>query len=118
MSGIELKRSPQLFRFAFMALAFVALGTVLSSGLEGASLLVLGPLFILGKILLIMLFFGAVGGFFWRSYDDRPQRPPWNRPRRSRRQAEPQKSREELFEEWHSVAHAREEVDTWVEDFD
>ena len=107
-----------MFRFAFIALAFVALGAILAGGLEGAGFLVLAPLFILGKVFLIMLFFGAIGGFFWRGYGDGPQRPPWARQRRPRRTEQPQQSREEIFEEWHRVAHARDEVDGWVEDLD
>ena len=107
-----------MFRFAFLALAFVAFGAILASGVEGASLVVLAPLLLLGKIFLIMLFFGAISGFFWRNYGDGPRRPPWSQRRPSRRPEEPKKSREELFEEWHRVAHARDEVDTWVEDLD
>jgi len=107
-----------MFRFAFIALAFVAFGAVLASGFEGASLLVFAPLFIAAKIFFVMLFVGAIGGFFWRTQGDGPQRPPWNRRRRPRSQDGEQRSRAELFEEWHRVAHAREEVDTWVEDLD
>lgn len=107
-----------MFRFAFFALAFVAFGAILAGGLEGASLLVLAPLFFLGKILFLMLFFGAIGGFFWRNHGDGPNRPPWSRQRPPREQAPPQKSREELFDEWHNIAHARDEVDTWVEGLD
>ena len=107
-----------MFRFALVALAFVALGAILANGIEGAGFLLLAPLFIFGKILLILLFVGTIGGFFWRNYGDGPQRPPWSGRRPSRRPEEPTKSREELFEEWHRVAHAREEVDTWVEDLD
>ena len=107
-----------MFRIAFVALAFMAFGAILASGVEGASLLVLAPLLLLGKVFLVMLFLGVVGGFFWRGYGDGPQRPPWSRRRSPRSTEEPAKTREELFEEWHRVAHAREEVDTWVEDLD
>lgn len=106
-----------MFRFAFVALAFVTLGAVLASGIEAASL-VLVPLFIAAKVLFLMLFFGAIGGMFFRNHGDRRQRPPWNRPSRLRAEDEGVQRREELFEEWHRVAHAREEVDTWVEDLD
>ena len=107
-----------MFRFAFLALAFVALGAILSGGVQGGGLLLLAPLFILGKLVLVMLFFGALGGFFWRNFGDGPRRPSWDRRRRETGSEEQQKTREELFEEWHRVAHAREEVDTWVEDLD
>ncbi|MFQ5966210.1 MAG: hypothetical protein ACE5MI_01215 [Acidimicrobiia bacterium] len=109
-----------LFRFAFLAVGLIALGALLFGGAEGvgAGLLLLAPLLILGKILIILLFIGAVGGFFFRSYDGRP-RQPWNRHRPARRsQVPPTKSRQEQFEDWHRLAHARDEVDSWVGDLD
>jgi signal transduction histidine kinase len=88
-------------------------------GSLGAGLLVLVPLFILGKILLIVVLFGAFGGFFWRNYEVGTPRRPSARRWRPRRSEEPkEKSRTEQFEEWHRLAHAREEVDTWIEDHD
>jgi hypothetical protein len=108
-----------MFRFGFVALALIVLGAVLAGGAGGAGLLVLAPLFILGKIFLILLFFGAIGGFFWRGYEEGQPRPPWTGRRRARRSQEStEKSRAEQFEEWHRLAHAREEVDTWIEDLD
>ena len=107
-----------MFRFAFIAFAFLALGAVLAGGIEGAGFLVLAPFFIIGKVFLIMLFFGAISGFFWRGYGRGPRRPPWAREDRPRRDEDTSKTREELFEEWHRVSHAREEVDGWVEDLD
>ena len=109
-----------MFRFVFLAVALIAFGALLAGGIEGvgAGLLVLAPVLILGKILLFLLLFGAIGGFFWRTYDGRPSQPPWSWRRPPRRRQEPQKSREEQFEEWHELAHARDEVDSWVEDFD
>ncbi|MGI9528105.1 MAG: hypothetical protein ACR2NG_00205 [Acidimicrobiia bacterium] len=107
-----------MFRFAFIALALIALGALLANGFEGVSLLVLAPLLILAKVFFLMLFFGVIGGFFWRNYDDGPRREPWSRRTQPRAVDGGQRNREELFEEWHRVAHAREEVDTWVEDLD
>ena len=108
-----------MFRFAFVALALIAFGAFLAGGAElGAGLLVLAPLFILGKIFVILLFIGVIGGF-WRGYDGGPPRPPWTRRRPNRRRQEStEKSRAEQFEEWHRMSHARDEVDTWVEDLD
>ncbi len=107
-----------MFRFAFLAIALVALGAILASGLEGATLLVLAPLFLVAKVFFIMLFVGVIGGFWWRNHGDGPQRPPWTRRRPRRDQVEPETSREDLFDEWHRHAHAREEVDRWVEPLD
>ena len=108
-----------MFRFAFVALALIALGAALAGGAGGAGLLVLAPLFILGKIFLILLFFGAISGFFWRGYEEGRPRPPWTGRRWARRSQEPpEKSRAEQFEEWHRLSHARDEVDTWIEDLD
>lgn len=110
-----------MFRIAFVALALIAFGAFMAGGSEalGTGLLVLAPLFILGKIFLILVLFGVVGGFFWRGYEGGPPRPPWTRRRPSRRRQEStEKSRAEQFEEWHRMSHARDEVDTWVEDLD
>lgn len=108
-----------MFRFAFVALALIAFGAVLASGAGGVGLFVLAPLFILGKIFLVLLFFGVIGGFFWRSGPERPSRSPWNRRWQAPRGQEPtEKSRSEQFEEWHRLAHARDEVDTWTEGLD
>lgn len=110
-----------MFRFALIPLALIAFGAVLAGGAGplGAGLLILAPLFILGKILLILVLFGVIGGFFRRSYEGGPSRPPWVRRWAPRRSQEPEeKSRTEQFEEWHLLAHAREEVDSWIEDLD
>jgi len=46
----------------------------------------------------------------------RPTEGPWGwRPRPERKRAEGP-SPQEQFERWHNLEHAREEVDSWVED--
>ena len=107
-----------MFRFAFIALAFVAFGAILASGLEGATMLVLAPLLILAKVFFIMLFVGVIGGFFWRNHGDGPRRPPWSRSRSRRDTLEPERTQDDIFEEWHRLAHAKDEVDRWVEPLD
>jgi len=110
-----------MFRFAMVAMALIAFGAVLAGGAEtlGAGLLVLAPLLVLGKVLLIIFLFGAIGGFFGRRSDDGLPRPPWSSRRPPRRAEEATgRTRAEQFEEWHRMAHARDEVDTWVEDLD
>ena len=109
-----------MFRFAFLALALIGLGSLLFGGVgaTGAGLLLVAPLLIAGKILLILLFLGAIGGFFFRGYDSR-RYGSWTRRRPTANgQEAPRPSREEQFEEWHRLAHARDEVDSWVPDIE
>lgn len=109
-----------MFRFAFLAFALIAVGALLFGGAQaaGATMLVFAPLLILGKIFLVLVLFGVIGGFFWRGSEGRPpSRSPWAR-RRPRSQAPREKSREEQFEDWHRLAHAQDEVDGWTEDLD
>ena len=108
-----------MFRFALLGLALIAVGVLLAGGIGTAGAWVLAPLFIIGKLFFILLLFGVIGGFFWRSSYGRPPWGPtgWRRP--PGRSQEPRgTSREEQFEDWHRVAHARDEVDGWVGDLD
>ena len=102
-----------LFLLAIVVLAFIGLGSVFGSGL--AALVLLPILFF--KVVFFVFLFGFLGKAFayrgrrspldWRGT-------PWRgRPRRDRETVRPA---EDKFEEWHRVAHAREEVDSWVED--
>ncbi len=107
-----------LFRVAVVVLAVVGLFSLLGS--IGAGLaatlgaLLLLPLFLL-KVGLIL----AVIGFFGRKFA-RCGRGDWQSDwqehwtQRRRRPQEPRRSTEESFEEWHRMAHAREEVDRWA----
>lgn len=103
------------FRFAFLAFAFFALGALLFGGAGGAAAAAGGfafaGAFFAFKLLFLVLFIGFIASVWrrgprsgspWhhgRPGDDTTQRP----------------SRREQFEEWHRLAHAREEVDSWVD---
>lgn len=107
-----------LFRIGVAVLAVVGLFSLL--GVVGAGIatalgaLLILPLFLLkiGLIMAVIGFFGKrVAGCGRRagSVDWHEQ---WSR--RRRRPQERQPSKEESFEEWHRMAHAREEVDSWA----
>ena len=108
-----------VFLLAIIVLAMIGLGSVIGSGVAGLAALAIIPILFL-KFMFVMFLFGFVGRRFWYS-GRRPSagwgEPPWRG--RSRPQAEPSRpSGEERFEEWHRMAHAREEVDSWVSDLD
>ncbi len=106
-----------VFLLAIVVLAMIGLGSVLGSGLAGLGAIILLPILILKIGFLLMLF-----GFVGRRLSGRRSSWDWNNPGwvgRSRpRREEPSSSRGEQFEEWHRMAHAREEVDGWVADLD
>jgi hypothetical protein len=107
-----------MFRIALLALGLIGLGALLAGGLGSAGAWMVGGLFFVGKLFFILLLFGLISGFFWRKSGGSP---PWGPQafRRSGRSQLPQgKSRDEQFEDWHRVAHAREEVDSWAWDPD
>ena len=106
-----------IFILAIIVFAFIGLGSVLGVGAAGLGALFLLPLLLL-KLAFFMFLFGFVGRRFWyrgprRSWD-------WAEPRwQGRSRPEPRgPSGEDRFEEWHRMAHAREEVDGWVSDLD
>ncbi len=119
-----------MMRFAVLVLAGIGLGALIF-GPEGASsglwFLMAIPFFIFLKI----AFFGALfagfarhrrgdwnPGYRWSSDDETTWSWGPSRPRRSssRRTASPTESRSDTdrFEEWHRMAHAKEEVDSWA----
>ena len=113
-----------MVRFAFIVLAAIGLGALLFGGAEsaaaGVGFLALIPVFFLLKLLFIAAIFG---GFAGRRYGYRwdvpgPRRPwGWSQPRRrSDATTDRGPSEEERFEEWHRMMHAKDEVDSWVED--
>ena len=106
-----------MFRFALLALGLIGIGALLASGLGSAGAWMVGGVFFVGKLLFFLVIFGLLAGFFFRGSGGRPPWAPrgWQRPS-GRSQRPSGKSREEQFEDWHSVAHAREEVDSWVPD--
>ena len=113
-----------MFRFALVFLAAVGLASLLfggGGGGAGLGFLLLFPLLILVKVMFIAMLFGFFGHRAWRG--GRPgwggpagwRRPDWPRPEGRRGRNEPTRpSPEDRFDEWHRMAHAREEVDSWV----
>ena len=115
-----------MFRFLFAAFALFWMAS-LFFGADGAAagvgLLLLAPIFFAFKL----LFFFALAGFMFRAFGGRgrgsrrswdswnmpqgPRRAPWSR--QADRQSD-QRSSKEQFEEWHDLAHARREVDSWT----
>ena len=104
---------------AVFALAAVGLASVLGSGVAWIGALFLLPLLIL-KLAFVLMMFGFIG----RRLAGRRASWDWDEPRwvgrsrPARRRPEPSAGREDRFEEWHRMAHAREEVDGWVADLE
>lgn len=110
-----------MFRIAIVALAIVGLVSLFSSGASaaatGAGFLLLFPLLILAKVLFVVMLFGLIGrGFHFGGRRGEGMR--WGRWERPKSDTSTRDSREEGFEEWHRMAHAREEVNSWTEDVD
>ena len=105
-----------VFLLALIVLAMIGLGSVLGSGLAGFGAILLLPILLL-KVGFVLMLFGFIGR---RISGERPSRD-WGNPGwvgRSRPRPEASASREDRFEDWHRMAHAREEVDGWVADLD
>lgn len=119
-----IRRSP------FSAFLLVGFGLVVGAALvgEGAAggLLAL-PILAVGLVFKVM-FFMLLIGFFMRVFGGRNHRhmsgtgaPPWMRQEfqkawseKGSRDEEPHASKSDRFEEWHRMAHAREEVDDYA----
>ena len=104
--------------FIIVVLAIIGLfslfGATVSTALGALGALVIIPI-VLFKLLLLMAFLGCAGRAFaggrrrhgnWSGSYRR-----WDRPERSE---EPQQSPEDRFEDWHRMAHAKDEVDSWA----
>ena len=106
-----------MIRFAIAALAVIGLMSLFFGGASaaatGAGFLLLFPLLIVAKIAFIALFFGFMGRGFARRGPYRPG--PWGWRDRPRSDETDRRSKEDDFDEWHRMAHAREEVDRWAE---
>lgn len=127
-------------RLVVAGLAVFGLVTLFSSAAGaavGIGALLLVPLFIIMKIAFFMLLFGFIARGFanrgyqrrgrswmsdwtddweneWSDWRARRQRPSGSRARwERRRRTEP--SEGDRFEEWHRMAHAKKEVDSWVD---
>ena len=94
-------------------LAMIGLASVLGTSVAWVGALVFLPILLL-KVFLVLMFFGFLGRSF-RYWDGRTP-PYWRNRRRAHQSEDRTTSAEDRFEEWHRMAHAREEVDSWVED--
>ena len=109
------------FRLAIAVLAVIGLVSLFTGGVSaaaaGAGFLLLLPVLFLAKILFFVVLFGFIGrGFSRRRYYEYGS--PWERRERPSRRPREDRSREDDFDDWHRMAHAREEVDEWVPDLD
>jgi hypothetical protein len=115
-----------MFRFAILVLAGIGLGALLFGGAPsaaaGVGFLALIPIFFLFKLMLIAMVFGTFArrGFGADKRDERfrtgwpTNRGPWRRPRSKSQPDKPAET--DRFEEWHRMAHAREEVASWADE--
>ena len=110
-------------RFIIGALAVIGLvalftGEAISvGGVAIGFLWLLVPLFVF-KFMLFGMFFGRFARRMGRNTDWQGGAP-WTRDRsewRPSRDAGDRSDRSTDFEEWHRMAHARQEVDSWVDD--
>ena len=108
-----------MFRFFIAALAVVGLISLFSSGASaaatGVGFLLLFPILLLAKILFFVMLLGFIGRGFSRRGPSRDW-PTWGRWDRPPRRGDERRTREGDFEEWHRMAHAKEEVDSWIEE--
>jgi len=112
-----------MIRFVVAALV-IGVVVALVSGVVGSPVaglvLLVAPLVFLVKVALLVLLLGAFGRGCWRrsqaSDDGRRADGGWGR-RSDSSQQRTGKSPEQSFEEWHRMAHAKEEVDSWAPPF-
>jgi len=106
-----------MFRFAIAVLAAIGLGSLLFGGtaglVSGAGWLLLAPLLFLFKIMIFLMILGMFrrGLNHNRNYSSGP----WRCCPTQDRKVEQGPSRRQQFEEWHTMEHARKEVDSWVD---
>jgi hypothetical protein len=108
-------RSHDVILFLLVPLAVIGLIALFTGGISAATALGVGAAFIAVKVFFVLMLFGMMGRFFWSHRQPWGPADPWRRPRRPKEHV-PSRSPEEMFEEWHRLAHAREEVDSWVPD--
>jgi hypothetical protein len=99
-----------LFVFVMVSVAASLLGGAATAGMAAIGALMFLPVLIFKGLFLLVLF-----GFFARKTLGRTwgERPQWQR-----RPTRPEVSTEERFDEWHRMAHARDEVDSWTPEVD
>ena len=114
-----------MMRFAVLVLAGIGLGALIfgpSGASAGLWFLLAIPFFIFLKIAFLGAMFGAFArrrgdwspGYRWSSDDDTTWSWGPSRPRRSSNRPTESRSESDRFEEWHRMAHAKEEVDSWA----
>lgn len=104
-----------IFRILPLILAVVVISSLISNGAEvaavGLGALLLVP-FILFKVFLVFMVFGFMGRAFSRRGHHRR---PWDGQGWDPQTTDDTRPTEEdKFEDWHRMAHAREEVDRWA----
>ena len=115
-----------MFRFFIPILAGIGIGAILFGGAGSAGFWFLAfiPLFIFMKIALFGLIFGAFarrGSHEWRRAGygppwawDRPARPRKDRSGKGDGSTGERPGAEDQFDEWHRLAHAKDEVESWA----
>ena len=113
-----------MFRFVVALLAAFGLGALIFGGsaATAAGLVLLAPVFFIFKVMLFFMLLGAISSGFWSRGG--PRRSRWAGYRGARGwefdareesdDSAPQES--DRFAEWHRMAHAREEVESWTPD--
>jgi len=110
-----------MFRFVVVILAIVGLIALVSGGVGAAGVgigLLFIPLLFLAKFAFFLLLFGAFGRMFWhkRHGFDGGSTPDWWGKRPSyRSRPDDTGGKEKDFEDWHRMAHAKEEVESWTD---
>ncbi len=99
--------------FFLVPLAVIGLIALFTGGISAATALGVGAAFIAVKVFFVLMLFGMMGRFFWSHRQPWGPADPWRRQRPTKEET-PTRSPEEMFEEWHRLAHARQEVDSWV----
>lgn len=101
-----------LLLIAVGVLAMIGFGSLFGGGV-GLGALLLVPIFLFVKVMFFFMLFRFAGRMF-RSGGRSPWA--WGGPRRRPRPKNEDSgpSSEEKFEDWHRLAHARDEVDSWV----
>ena len=115
-----------MFRFVIALLAAFGLGALVFGGnaATAAGLVLLVPLFFIFKVLLFVMLFGLVSSAIWGK-GGRRHRSGWHQYHYRRGSGAGASTddasgrrRDETgrFEEWHRMAHAKEEVESWTPD--
>lgn len=115
-----------MFRFAILVLAGIGLGALLFGGspsaATGVGFLALIPIFFFFKVLFIAMLFGMFArrrfGTRWNTEDfSSPLASGRGRGQsRSATRKQERPAETDRFEEWHRMAHAKEEVASWVDE--